>query len=122
MNNSTDIAPTAVIARLTTAFERHDAALLDDLLTEDCVLHTTGPAPSGGQVIGRAACRKHWGALVADESIRFVPEDEFDAGRTIVQQWRCVDQHDELLQRGVNIFTVRDGLISSAHGYVKAGA
>lgn len=122
MSSSHGAAPTTIIDRITTAFHRHDAPLLDDLLAEDCVLHTIGPAPSGGQVTGRAAVRKHWGALIADESLRFVVEDEFDAGRTIVQQWRCVDERDTLLQRGVNIFTVQDGLITSAHGYVKAGA
>ncbi len=120
MKNSTGTVPTAIIARLTTAFDRHDAALLDDLLAEDCVLHTIAPAPSGGQVVGRAACRLHWGALIADESIRWVLEDQFDTNRTVVQRWRCVDPNDELVQRGVNIFTVHDGLISSAHGYVKA--
>ena len=59
---------------------------------------------------------------VEDESIRFVLEDEFSTGSTVVQQWRCVGRHEELMQRGVNIYTVHDGLISSVHGYVKAGA
>jgi ketosteroid isomerase-like protein len=122
MNDSTGPAPTAIIARLTTAFDRHDAALLEDLLAEECVLHTVGPAPTGGQVTGRAACRKHWAAVIENESIRFIVEDEFSADATVVQQWRCVDQHEELIQRGVNIYTVHDGLISSAHGYVKANA
>jgi ketosteroid isomerase-like protein len=127
MTNSIGTVPAAGNARLTADFDRHGAAFLDDLLAQDCVLHTTGPAPSGGPMIGCEACRKHWGALIAEESVQFVLENEFDMGRTVgrrtvVQQWRSLDQHDELMQRGVNIFTVHGGLISSAHGCVKAGA
>ncbi len=121
MPNTLPSSPTSVVHRLSNAFDRHDPRLLQDLLADDCVLYTTNPAPLGGEVRGGLNCRAHWGALMAEESIRFDIEDEIADGETVVQRWRCTDASGTVVQRGVNIFTVSDGLITSAHGYVKAG-
>lgn len=121
MTQTHDPRPSAVIGRLNEAFARHHPQLLDGLLAPDCVLHTTGPAPAGGQVIGQADCQDYWGELIDNTDLQFLVEDETEAADVLVQRWRCVAADGSLIQRGLNVFTVTDGLISSADGYLKAG-
>lgn len=121
MSTSSGLGPSQVIARFSETFARHDPTDLRALLAPDCVLHTTGPAPAGAQVRGREACGRYWGELISDRAVRFLVEDEVAAGDVVVQQWRVLDAGGSLLQRGINVFTVVDGLISSADGYLKAG-
>lgn len=121
MTDTLHSSPHTIVRRLNSAFNRHDPRPLQDLLADDCVLYTTGPAPLGGEVRGGPACRAHWGALIGNDSIRFDIEDEITVGDTVVQRWRCIDASGTVVQRGVNIFTVSSGLVTSAHGYVKAG-
>lgn len=41
-----------VIARYNDAFERHDAALLSELIAPDCIIENSTPAPSGSRHVG----------------------------------------------------------------------
>lgn len=112
----------SVVARLITMFRAHNPTGLGDLLAEDCVLYTTGPAPAGGTVAGAGACEAHWTRIILNTVGTFEVEEEYLAGGSVIQQWRFVDTASgELLQRGVNLFRVKDGRIYEAHGYVKAG-
>lgn len=120
---------TEVIARFNEAFTRHEPSLLRELVAEDCVMVSVRPAPEGTRCEGRAACLEFWEALATDRSTRFQPWDVFVAGDRAVIQWRAefdAGQGEAVLgagQRGwvlgVNVMTVRDGLITEALGYSK---
>lgn len=52
-----------VLDRYNEAFRLHDPALLDDLISEDCVIEDTGPAPDGARREGGQACLARWREL-----------------------------------------------------------
>lgn len=110
-----------VIAQYNEAFRLHDAALLRDLLTEDCVIEDSTPAPDGARHVGRAACFARWAALAEDTALEFRPEGvETFQDRAIVR-WLLTWGHgsgDHL--RGLNIIRVCNGQICEAWGYVKS--
>ncbi|MEW9534574.1 nuclear transport factor 2 family protein [Microbispora sp. NPDC049125] len=110
----------AVIGRFNEAFLRHDPALLEGLLAEDCVLENSGPPPDGSLHVGRDACLAFWSQFVGAREASFEPEEVWVAGDRAVIRWRLRWGPGEVDSvRGVNLITVRDGLIVKGFGYVK---
>ena len=109
-----------LMRRFNDAFLRHQPALLDDLIAEDCVMESIQPAPDGTRYEGREACLAFWRALAGDPESSFTVEDVVAAGDRAVIRWRFhygEGQQDTV--RGVNVMLVRDGLIVEALGYAK---
>ena len=106
-----------VVEEFGTAWGAHDLEATLALVSDDCVFDATGPAPDGVRHVGRAAIRAAWQAIFADTGSRFEPEETFEAGDRVVQLWRYSwgDGH----VRGVDVFKVRDGLVSEKLSYVK---
>ena len=50
----------SVIERFNDAFNRHDAAAVAELLTDDTVFEDTSPAPDGRRIEGKGAVADHW--------------------------------------------------------------
>ena len=92
-----------------------DAAI--ELISEDCVFESTGPAPEGIRHSGRESIRGAWGPIFDDASARFDVEETFGAGDRVVQRW--VYSWDGGHVRGVDVFTVHDGKVSQKLSYVK---
>ncbi|MFB7541444.1 nuclear transport factor 2 family protein [Streptomyces zaomyceticus] len=109
-----------VIDRFNRAFTERDAALLADLVAEDCVMESVQPAPSGERVVGREACTEWWTALVDDPATQFTPQEVIVAGdrATIVWTYRFGDGTDQWVH-GVNVMRVTDGRITEALGFSK---
>ncbi|MFD7256406.1 nuclear transport factor 2 family protein [Streptomyces sp. NPDC059874] len=109
-----------VIDRFNRAFTEHDAALLHDLIAEDCVMESVQPAPGGERVLGREACTAWWAALADDRTTGFAPQEVVVAGdrATIVWHYRFGDGPDQWV-RGVNVMRVTDGRIVEALGFSK---
>ncbi|MFH8574500.1 nuclear transport factor 2 family protein [Streptomyces zaomyceticus] len=109
-----------VIDRFNRAFTEGDAALLADLVAEDCVMESVQPAPSGERVVGREACTEWWTALVDDSATQFTPQEVIVAGdrATIVWTYRFGDGADQWVH-GVNVMRVTDGRIAEALGFSK---
>ncbi|MFD7961714.1 nuclear transport factor 2 family protein [Streptomyces zaomyceticus] len=109
-----------VIDRFNRAFTERDAALLADLVAEDCVMESVQPAPSGERVVGREACTEWWTALVDDPATQFTPQEVIVAGdrATIVWTYRFGDGTDQWVH-GVNVMRVTDGRIAEAQGFSK---
>ncbi|MGW6969459.1 nuclear transport factor 2 family protein [Streptomyces zaomyceticus] len=109
-----------VIDRFNRAFTERDAALLADLVAEDCVMESVQPAPSGERVVGREACTEWWTALVDDPATQFTPQEVIVAGdrATIVWTYRFGDGTDQWVH-GVNVMRVTDGRIAEALGFSK---
>lgn len=107
----------AVVAAFGDAWGRHDLDATLALCSEDCLFESTGPAPDGLEHRGHDALRSAWQGIFDDIGSVFDVEDSFAAGDHVVQRWRYSwgDGH----VRGVDLFVVRDGLVTEKRAYVK---
>lgn len=114
-----------VLERFNAAWNRHDLAAAIALTSVNCVFDAASPAPGGQLCIGHAELEAAWkpmfddpaGVLTVEET--FTTGESFTTGTRVVQRWRydCSAGH----RRGMDIVTVRDGLITELLSYIKAG-
>lgn len=111
-----------VVTRFNDAINRHDAAAVAELLTDDTVFENTSPAPDGSRLEGRAAVVAFWERwFVANPDARFEAEDVIVAGNRCTVQWvyRKMRDGKPWHLRGVDVLTVRDGKVAAKLAYVK---
>lgn len=111
-----------VVNRFNDAINRHDAAAVAALLTDDTVFENTGPAPDGTRIQGKAAVAAFWEKwLVANADARFEAEDTVVAGDRCTVQWiyRKTRDGKPWHLRGIDVFTVRGGKVAAKLSYVK---
>jgi ketosteroid isomerase-like protein len=105
------------------AFNRHDVQAMLALLGEDCVIEGSGPAPDGTRLSGKVAAAKFWQDLFRDSpQARLEVEDVFGLGLHCVVRWRLESEDSAGTKchvRGIDVFQLRDGLISEMLSYVK---
>lgn len=99
------------------AWARHDLEAALALITDDCLFDNTDPAPDGTAYVGKDAIREAWQPIFDDPTSRFDIEETIVAGDRVVQRW--VYSWSDGHVRGVDVFTVRDGLVSEKLSYVK---
>ncbi|MEV4508624.1 nuclear transport factor 2 family protein [Dactylosporangium sp. NPDC049525] len=107
----------AAVERFNAAFDAKDVDAIMRAMTADCVFEDTAP-PGGQRHVGAAAVRAAWERLFAGSpDARFTAEETFHAGDRVVVLWhyRYTGGH----VRGVDVFTVRDGLVAEKRAYVK---
>jgi ketosteroid isomerase-like protein len=107
----------AAVTRFQRAFDAQDVAAVMAAMTPDCVFEDTAP-PDGTRHVGAQAVRAAWEALfAASPDGVFETEERFACGDRVVVRWRYSwgDGH----VRGVDVFTVRDGLVAEKLAYVK---
>src|SRR5262245_33860131 len=99
------------------AWNSHDLDRALDLVTDDIVFESTGPAPDGVRAEGRSAVRTAWQPIFDDRASRFDVEELVIAGDRAVQRWsyHWADGH----VRGVDVFVLRDGKVAEKLSYVK---
>ena len=110
------------MTRFNAAINRHDAAAVAALLTDDTVFENTGPVPDGTRVEGKAAVAAFWEKwIAANADAVFETEDMFVAGDRCTVRWiyRKMRNGQPWHLRGVDVFTVRDGKIAAKLSYVK---
>lgn len=112
-----------VVLAFNDAFNRHDVPAMMTLMTDDCVFENTSPAPDGTRYAGKPAVTQFWQDFFrASPQAHIHVEEIFGLGWRCVMRWRY-DWVDAAGQpghvRGVDIFTVKDGLISEKLSYVK---
>ena len=105
-----------VVNRFNAAWGAHDLAAALALISEDCVFESTSP-PDGQRYVGPAAISVAWQPIFADTASSFTVEDSFAAGAHVVQRWRY--DWDGGHVRGIDLFTVRNGLVAEKIAYVK---
>jgi ketosteroid isomerase-like protein len=107
----------AVVDSFGAAWAEHDLEATLELVTDDCVFDSTGPAPDGVRNVGRDAVRRAWQPIFDDSNARFEVEDVFCANDRVVQLWRYTwaDGH----VRGIDVFRVRGGKVAEKLSYVK---
>ena len=109
-----------VLARFNEAFLRHEPALLDPLIADDCVVEKSNPVPGSTHHVGRAACLAAWKAIAADRSGEFTVDEVTALGEIGLIFWRYrTGPAPEQELRAINVMRVRDGLIAEGRGYVK---
>ena len=111
-----------VVARFNDAINRHDAAAVAALLTDDTVFENTGPVPDGTRIEGKAAVSAFWDKwLVANPDASFEAEEVVSSGDRCIVRWiyRKMRDGKPWHLRGVDVFTVRDGRIAAKLSYVK---
>jgi uncharacterized protein (TIGR02246 family) len=107
----------ALVRRFNEAWKAHDLAAALSMISDDCIFESTSPAPDGIRSTGRDAIAEAWQPIFADQASRFTTEDLFTAGTRVVQRWRY--DWDGGHVRGVDLITVRDGLVTQKLSYVK---
>lgn len=112
-----DASALAVVTAFGDAWAAHDLGATLALITDDCVFESTGPAPDGMRHVGPGAIRTAWQEIFDDTESLFEAEETFLADDRVVQRWRY--SWDGGHVRGVDLFTVRDGLVAEKLSYVK---
>lgn len=107
----------AAVTRFQAAFDAKDVDAVMAAMTSDCVFEDTAP-PDGRRHVGVDAVRAAWTALFdASPNGGFRSEEVIDAGDRVVVRW-SYDWGDGHV-RGVDVFTVRGGLVAEKLAYVK---
>jgi len=107
----------AVVNQFNAAWNAHDLDGALALCSSECVFESTSPAPDGTRSVGRPAMAEAWREIFDDRQSSFTVEDAFVAGVRLVQRWRYDWNGGHV--RGIDVITVRDGLISEKLSYVK---
>jgi ketosteroid isomerase-like protein len=111
-------ASVAAVGRFSAAFDRHDVEGVMAGMSADCRFESTGPPPDGGVFTGAAAVRQVWQRLFHDTpDATFVTEEQFVAGDRGILRWRYDWGPGHV--RGVDVFRVRDGLVTEKLSHVK---
>jgi ketosteroid isomerase-like protein len=113
-----DFAATeSALARFQQAFDAQDVDAIMAAMSPECVFEDTAP-PDGTRHTGADAVRAAWTALfTASPHGKFTAEETITTGNRAVVRWRY-DWGDGHI-RGVDLFTIRDGLIVEKLAYVK---
>jgi ketosteroid isomerase-like protein len=115
--SGTTADPLAIVDAFGAAWGAHDLDATMALTTVDCVFESTEPGPDGTRYEGRAAIRTAWQPIFEDAHADFQAEESFAAGDRVVQRWRYSWAGGHI--RGVDVFRIRDGLVSEKLSYVK---
>ena len=105
------------------AFNRHDVAGMMGLMSEDCLFENTDPAPDGTVYTGKEAVSQFWQDFFRESpQAQIEIEEIFGLGFHVVMRWKYtwVDAAGgQGHVRGVDVFKLKDGLISEKLSYVK---
>ena len=108
-----------VVLEFNEAFNQHDVAGMMQRMTDDCLFENTDPAPDGTAYAGKEVVTQFWQDFFRESPQAHIEiEEAFGLGNNrCVMRWKYTwaDGH----VRGVDIFKVRDGLISEKLSYVK---
>jgi ketosteroid isomerase-like protein len=111
-----------VVNRFNDAINRHDAAAVRALLTDDTVFENTGPVPDGTRIVGKAEVAAFWEKWFASNpGAKFEAEEVVVAGDRVTVRWvyRKMRDGKPWHLRGIDLLTVRDGKIAAKLAYVK---
>ena len=113
----------SLITRFNDALNARDVDALMRLMTEDCVFENTYPPPAGTRYVGQAAVRGFWEDFVRGSTeASFEIEEIFGVNDRVVMRWtyHWIDPQGEAGHiRGVDVYTVKHGLIAEKLSYVK---
>jgi ketosteroid isomerase-like protein len=105
------------------AFNRHDLPGMMQLMSDDCVFESTAPPPDGAVYSGKEAVTQFWQDFFRQSPhAKISIEEIFGFGIRCLMRWRY-DWVDETGNkghvRGVDLYQLKNGLISEKLSYVK---
>ena len=109
--------PRTVVDAFNAAWNAHDLPAALGCCTGDIVFESTDPAPDGRRFAGRDAVAGAWSPVFAQPASHFTVEEVIVAGDRVVQRWRFDWGTGHV--RGVDVLTLRDGLVAEKLSYVK---
>ena len=105
------------------AFNRHDVAGMMQLMSDDCVFENTDPAPDGTIYSGKEAVSQFWKDFFRESPHAHIEIEEiFGMGKRCIMRWIYSWEDGTGKKghvRGVDVFQVREGLITEKFSYVK---
>jgi ketosteroid isomerase-like protein len=112
-----------VVLDFNEAFNRHDVAGMMQLMSDDCVVEETFPAPDGTVISGKKAIGELLQNFIRESPQAHIEVEEiFGLGFRCVMRWKYdwVDTEGKKGHvRGVDIIKLKDGLICEKLSYVK---
>jgi predicted SnoaL-like aldol condensation-catalyzing enzyme len=113
-----------IVLAFNEAFNRHDIAGMMRLLSDNCRMESSSPAPDGAAYSGKQAITQflHDFFLKLPNAHSEI-EDIFGFGYRCVMRWKYTWSDSggkKEYIRGVDIFQIKDGLICEKLSYVKA--
>ena len=112
-----------IVLEFNEAFNRHDIAGMMRLMSDDCVFENTSPAPDGSRYSGRESVTRFWEEFFQESPNAHIKIEEiFGLGNRCVMRWTYTWEDvsaNNGYVRGVDIFRVKEGLISEKLSYVK---
>ena len=112
-----------VVLAFTEAFNRHDVASMMQLVSDDCVFESPGPAPDGAVFSGKEAITQFWqGFFRQSPQAHLEIEEIHGLGFRCVVRWRYdwVDTAGRQGHvRGIDLYRVKNGSICEQMSYVK---
>jgi len=107
-----------IVLEFNEAFNRHDVAGMMQLMSEDCVFENTSPAPDGTVYLGKEAVTQFWQDFFRESPQAHIEIEEiFSLGLRCIMRWKYDWGNGHV--RGVDVFKIKDGLISEKLSYVK---
>jgi ketosteroid isomerase-like protein len=112
-----------IVRAFNAALNAGDVAAMLAWLTSDTVFENTNPPPDGKRYAGQAAVGAFWEEFFRSARGQRIEEEEiFAAGERCVMRWTYHWQDEAGGPghiRGVDVYTVRGGLIAEKLSYVK---
>lgn len=112
-----------VLRRFADAWNRHDLAAAIALTSTNCVFESSRPAPGGARSVGRAELEAAWKPVFDEPTSQYTVEESFTTGESFTAGTRVIVRWTRTwsdgVSRGVDIATVRDGLITELLTYRK---
>lgn len=112
-----------LVVRFNDALNMRDLDAVMRLMTPDCVFENTHPSPDGTRYEGQPAVREFWERFFAGASeTRIEIEEIFAADQRVIMRWIYTWRGplgDTGHIRGIDLYTLRDGIIAEKLSYVK---
>jgi len=110
----------SAIRQFNLAFIEKNAELIENIISDNCVMEGATPAPDGMKISGYENCLAFWKELIDTPNAQFMPEKVSILADKAVIEWSFKWGNDlENHIRGVNIMTIQNGKITGAKGFVK---
>ncbi len=111
-------ASVRTVMQFNDAFNRHNVEGMMQLASDDTVFENTNPSPDGTMYAGKAAVTQFWRDFFRESPNAHIEIEEiFGMGNRCVMRWRYTWGEGHV--RGVDVFKLKDGLISEKMSYVK---
>ena len=112
-----------IVLEFQEAFNLHDVPRMMNLMSDDCTVESSDPAPDGSIYDGKELVSQYWrGFFRESPQGQLEVEDIYGLGKRCILRWvySWVEPAGEQAHvRGVDIYRVKDNLIQEQLRYVK---